>query len=71
MQKVEVVIKFIKHMVWGLIFQGTVALVMGLLIFIYPELLGMLVGLALVVAAIAAYVLAYRVNKLSSFKVEI
>ena len=71
MQKVEVVIKFIKHIVWGLIWEGVLALIIGLLIFIFPSLLGMLVGLLLVISAIYLFIMAYRINKLSSFKLEI
>jgi len=38
------------------------------LIFMYPDLLGMLVGIGLVVSGLLAFVLAIKVNKYSSFK---
>lgn len=71
MKKVEVVVSFIKHFVWTLVFEGIFAFVMGMLILVYPDLLGMLVGLLLIVSAFWAFIMAYRINKLSSFKIEI
>lgn len=71
MKKIEVVLKFIKHIVWGLVIEGVTALMIGLLIFLFPDLLGMLVGLMLAVSAIYLFILAYKINKLSSFKIEI
>ncbi|PJA89741.1 MAG: hypothetical protein CO137_02600 [Candidatus Magasanikbacteria bacterium CG_4_9_14_3_um_filter_32_9] len=68
MKKLEVVLKFIKHIVWGLILQGILFILIGILIFMYPDLLGMLVGIGLVVSGLLAFVLAIKVNKYSSFK---
>lgn len=71
MKKVEVVVSFIKHLVWTLILEGVLVFIMGILILVYPDLLGMLVGLLLIVSAFWAFIMAYRINKLSTFKFEI
>ena len=68
MKKLEVVLKFIKHIVWGLILQGILFILIGILIFMYPDLLDMLVGIGLVVSGLLAFVLAIKVNKYSSLK---
>lgn len=71
MKKLEVVLKFIKHIVWGLILQGLLSVLVGVLIFMYPDLLGMLVGVGLVISGLLAFVLAMKVNKYSSFKFKV
>jgi uncharacterized membrane protein HdeD (DUF308 family) len=68
MQKIEVVLKFMKHVVWGLVLEGLLTILIGVLIFMYPDLLGMLVGVGLIVGGVLAFVVAYKVNKYSSFK---
>ncbi len=71
MQKIEVVLKFMKHIVWALVFEGILSIAIGILIFFYPALLGMLVGILLVVSGIFAFVLAAKVNKYSAIKFDI
>lgn len=71
MEKVEVVLKFMKNIVWGLVIEGLVMFVMGILIFIYPDLLGLLVGLALIITGILSFILALKVNKYSQLKFKI
>ena len=71
MEKLEVVLKFMKNIVWGLVVEGVLAIIIGSLIFIYPELLGMLVGALLILGGIVAFVLAAKVNKYSKFKIEL
>jgi len=71
MKKLEIVLKFIKHIVWGLILQGILSVLVGILIFMYPDLFGMLVGVGLVLSGLLAFVLAIKVNKYSSFKFKV
>ncbi|MCF6276723.1 MAG: hypothetical protein L3J07_02625 [Candidatus Magasanikbacteria bacterium] len=71
MKKVELVLSFMKHIVWGLVLQGLLSVLIGILIFMYPDLLGMLVGIGLVISGLLAFVLAIKVNKYSSFKFKI
>jgi len=70
MEKIEVVVKFIKNIVGGLIIQGVLSLGVGVLIFIYPELLNYLVAALLVLLGIVALVLAAKVNKFSKIEID-
>ncbi len=70
MEKIEVVVKFIKNIVGGLIIQGVLSLGVGVLIFIYPELLNYLVAVLLVLLGIVALVLAAKVNKFSKIEID-
>lgn len=70
MEKIELVIKFIKNIVGGLIVQGVLSLGVGVLIFIYPELLSYLVAALLVILGIVALILAAKVNKFSKIEID-
>ena len=70
MEKIEVVVKFIKNIVGGLIIQGVLSLGVGVLVFIYPELLNYLVAALLVLLGIVALVLAAKVNKFSKIEID-
>lgn len=71
MEKLEIVFKFMKQIVWGLVLQGILAIIVGVLIFIYPDLLRILVGALLIVVGIIGLILAIKVNKYSKLKIEI
>ena len=71
MQKIEVVLKFMKHIIWALVLEGILSIFIGILIFFYPALLGMLVGILLVVSGVFAFVLAAKVNKYSKLQFNI
>ncbi|PIP60237.1 hypothetical protein COX00_04225 [Candidatus Uhrbacteria bacterium CG22_combo_CG10-13_8_21_14_all_47_17] len=64
----EFVIGIVQQAVQNLVFYGVVSLLVGILIIIYPNLLGILVGLMLVVAAVQAFRFAYTLNKYSRIK---
>ncbi|MFB6226161.1 MAG: hypothetical protein ABEJ02_02310 [Candidatus Paceibacteria bacterium] len=70
MEKIELVIKFIKNIVGGLIVQGVLSLGVGVLIFIYPELLSYLVAALFVILGIVALILAAKVNKFSKIEID-
>lgn len=59
---------FIQHIVQNLLFYGGVSLFFGILILIYPDLLGILVGILLVILAIQAFRFAYKLHKYSRIK---
>lgn len=61
-------LQFVKNLVWGLVAQGILAVIFGLLIMVYPELLSILVGLALIITGILSLSLAIRANKYSSIE---
>ena len=71
MQQIEIVSRFMKNVVWGLIVEGILAIVVGVLIFIYPELLGMLVGTLVVIIGITSLVLAVKIDKYSKVKIDL
>lgn len=71
MQQIEIVSKFMKNAVWGLTVEGILAIVVGVLIFVYPDFLGMLVGTLVVIGGIISLVLAVKVNKYSKIKIDL
>jgi uncharacterized membrane protein HdeD (DUF308 family) len=70
MKKIKFVFKFIKNIVSGLVVQGVLSLAVGVLIFIYPQLLSYLVGGLLVLLGIVALALAVKVNKYSKVEID-
>jgi len=71
MEKIEIIFQFIRNIVWGLIIEGILVIVIGVLIFIYPDLLGMLVGILLVISGVLSFGLAIKINKYSKLKINI
>lgn len=67
----EMVIEFtfMQHIVQNLVFYGAVSLFFGILILIYPDLLGILIGILLVILAIQAFRFAYKLRKYTKIKV--
>lgn len=61
---------FIKSIVWSLVLHGLLTTIAGVLIFIYPNLLGMLVGLLLITFGIVSLVTAFKTNKYSELEAE-
>ena len=70
MEEIKIVFNFIKSLVWSLVFEGILAIFFGILIFIYPDLLGMLVGVLIIITGAASIVLAIKVNKYSKFQIK-
>ncbi|MFA6593934.1 MAG: DUF3096 domain-containing protein [Candidatus Buchananbacteria bacterium] len=64
----KVKLQFVKNLVWGLVSEGVIAILFGILIMVYPELLSILVGLALIVTGVVSLSLAIRANKYSSIE---
>ena len=71
MDKIEFVIQTVRNIVWGLALYGLLAIVIGVLIFIYPDLLEILVGTLLVISGIGSGVLAAKLNKYSKVKIDL
>ncbi|MBD3251980.1 hypothetical protein GF380_06060 [Candidatus Uhrbacteria bacterium] len=71
MKIVEVVLKTVKDMVAVLTLVGAVSLIFGALILLYPDLLGVLVGLALIISSVAWFVFAIKLAKYAKLKIEI
>lgn len=71
MQQIEIVSRFMKNIVWLLAGEGLLAIVVGVLVIIYPDLLGILVGTLAVIAGITSLVLAVKVDKYSKLKIDL
>lgn len=71
MEEIKFVFQFIKNLVSWLVMEGVMAIIAGVLIFIYPDLLGMLVGALLVISGIGSWALAAKVNRYSKISIKI
>lgn len=71
MEKIEIVFGFMRHIAISLILEGLLAIVLGVLILVYPDLLGILVGLFLIMTGFVSFASAYKVNKYSKLKFEL
>ena len=71
MSKVEFIVKFIRNIFWMILLDGIMAILAGVLIVIYPDLLGILVGSGLIVIGILALVFAFKIRKFTKFEIEI
>lgn len=69
MQQIEIVSRFMKNIVWVLATEGILAIVVGAVVIIYPDLLGILVGTLTIVVGITSLVLAVKVDKYSKLKI--
>lgn len=65
MKQFEFVIKFMQNVVWGLVLQGLFMIPVGVLIVLYPNLLGILVGIFLIISGLGMFVLAFKASKYS------
>ena len=63
MEEIKFVFQFIKNLVSWLVMEGVMAIIAGVLIFIYPDLLGMLIGALLVISGIGSWALAAKDRK--------
>ncbi|MBD3359501.1 MAG: hypothetical protein GF365_02225 [Candidatus Buchananbacteria bacterium] len=60
-----------KNLVTGLVIEGILSILIGVLIFIYPDLLGMLVGLLLIVTGVIALIYAVKLNKYTKLTIKV
>jgi hypothetical protein len=54
-----------------ILMEGILAILTGTLIVIYPDLLGILVGMLLIIGGIGALTVAFKIKKFTKFKIEI
>ncbi len=69
MEQMDIVLKSIRSMAWTLALQGILAIIFGILIFIYPLLLNAFVSFILVVIGIIGIVAAIKIGKYAKIKV--
>jgi len=71
MEQLEFVFKAIKNIVWNFVLTGILAIIIGILIFVYPTFLSTLVGLLLVIIGISTLIAATKINKYSKLKIKL
>lgn len=64
MKAIDEVGKMLMNIYWSLGVAGLILVVLGVLIFIIPELLAILVAIGLVVFGVVLWMLAYKVHEL-------
>ena len=71
MEQIEFIFKAIKNVVWNFVLTGIVAIIIGILIFMYPEFLRLLVGCLLIIIGVSSLIVASKINKYSKIKINI
>ena len=71
MKDLKIIFGFIRNIVAGLVLEGVLLIAVGVLIFIFPDLLNYLVAALLVVGGLIAFVFAIKINKYSKLKIKI
>ena len=71
MEKLEIVFKFMRHIAWAFILEGLATIILGILIFIYPELLTILVAAILITTGIISLIVAYKAYTYSKFEIKL
>ena len=71
MEKFEIIFKFIRQIAWAFIFEGVAAIVLGILILIYTDLLAVLVAAVLVTTGIISLIVAFKAYSYSKIKFKI
>lgn len=69
MESIDYTVGIVKSLVWSLVSLGISFMLVGALIFIYPDLLGILVGTLLVFAGLIALFTAIKVNRHAKIKI--
>lgn len=71
MKELKIVLGFMKNLVWAFIIEGVLLIVVGVLIFIYPDLLNYLVAALLIVGGLVAFIFAAKLNRYSNLKIKL
>lgn len=69
MEKIEIVLSFMRHIAISLVFEGILAVLLGVLVLVYPELLSLLVGLFLIASGVVSFASAMKVYKYSKIRI--
>jgi hypothetical protein len=71
MQRLELVIKFMRNISAGLGVLGVVLIILGVTVFLFPPLFRFMVSLALILVGAFILYLAIKVGKYSKFKIDL
>ena len=70
MEQIELISKAIKNIVWNFVLTGIATILIGILVFMYPEFLRILVGFLLIVIGVSSLIAASEINKYSKIKIK-
>ena len=71
MEQFELIFKAIRNIVLNFVLTGILAILIGVLMFIYPDFLGILVGLFFVIIGVSSLIAAIKINKYSKIKIKL
>lgn len=71
MKDIEIALKSVRNIAYGLIIEGIGAVALGILIFVWPDLVGIFLGAFFLASGIVALVLGVKVHRYSKFKIEL
>ena len=70
MERIEFVFKALNHLAWSLILEGILLLILGALVYVYPELIIILVSVFFLALGITIVSIGRKVRKYSKIKVD-
>ncbi|MFA7663060.1 MAG: DUF3096 domain-containing protein [Patescibacteria group bacterium] len=71
MEKLEIIFKFMRSIAWAFIFEGIATILLGILIFVYPDLLAILVAAVLITTGIISFIVAFKAYSYSKFEIKL
>jgi uncharacterized membrane protein len=71
MERIELVIKFMRNISAGLMTVGIALILLGVLVFLFPPLFRVMVSIAMVVVGSFFLYAAVKVGKYSKFKIDL
>ncbi|MFH1194048.1 MAG: hypothetical protein V1661_03575 [bacterium] len=70
MERIEFVFKALSHLAWSLILEGLLLLALGILVYIYPALIIILVSVFFLILGLTIFSIGMKVKKYSKIKVD-
>lgn len=71
MEKIEVIFKFMKNLMWAFILEGLLSIILGILVIYYPYLLNVLVAILFIAWGVIALYLAIKISKYTKIKIKV
>lgn len=71
MEQIELIFKAIRNIVCNFVLTGILAIIIGVLIFVYPNFLSILAGLFFVAVGVSSLIAAVKINKYSKIKIKL
>lgn len=71
MEQIEFVFKVVKNIVWNFLFIGLAAVIIAVLILIFPGLLDILVATLLILTGLSCILAAVKINRCAKIKIKL